>query len=83
LRCWTQLALTAHPRFAEHSRETFTAVLDTAQSIATKKFAPHNRSADENEPHLENGRVRMVPAIGQAIDAFVQAGFLSASYDYA
>ena len=76
------LALTAHPRFAEHSRETFTAVLDTAQAIATDKFAPHNRSADENEPHLEDGRVRMVPEIGQAIDAFVQAGFLSASYDF-
>ena len=76
------LALTAQPRFAEHSRETFTAVLDTAQAIATDKFAPHNRSADENEPHLEDGRVRMVPEIGQAIDAFVQAGFLSASYDF-
>ena len=30
--------LTEHPKFAEHSRETFDAVLDTANKIATQLF---------------------------------------------
>lgn len=77
-------ALTAHPRFAEHSRETFTAVLDTAQAIASEKFAPHNRHADENEPRLDpaDGQVHLIPEVAVALEAFVQAGFLAASYDF-
>lgn len=34
-------ALTALPRYAEHSRETFDAVLDTSERIAADLFAPH------------------------------------------
>jgi alkylation response protein AidB-like acyl-CoA dehydrogenase len=77
-------ALTAHPRFSEHSRETFTVVLDTAQAIASEKFAPHNRNADENEPHLDpvDGQVHLIPDVAVALEAFVQAGFLAASYDF-
>src|SRR4029450_13396334 len=48
-------SLTKRPRFAEHSRETFDAVLDLAERIATDHFAPHNRKADENEPRMVGG----------------------------
>ncbi|MCF8199763.1 MAG: acyl-CoA dehydrogenase, partial [Sulfuritalea sp.] len=51
--------LTAHPRYAEHNKETFLAVLDTAEAMATEKFAPHNRKADENEPTFDGQRVTM------------------------
>ena len=44
--------LTKRPRYAEHSRETFDAVLELAEQIATEHFAPHNRKADANEPHV-------------------------------
>ena len=37
-------ALCTRPRFAEHSRETFAAALDTAYDIASEKFAPHQRA---------------------------------------
>jgi len=37
--------LTRYPRFSEHSRETFDAVLETAERIATERFAPHNKKA--------------------------------------
>src|SRR3977135_2596231 len=45
-------ALTGRPRFAEHSRETFDAALDTATKIAEEKFAPHNRKSDVDEPRF-------------------------------
>ena len=49
-------ALTARPRFADHSRETFLAALDTAEAIAAEKFASHNRKADEHEPQFDGLR---------------------------
>ncbi len=74
-------ALTARPRFREHSRETFQAALDTAVAVAAAKFANHYRKADEEEPVLEGGRPRLVPEMKEGVAAFVEAGFLKASSD--
>ena len=75
-------SLTKRSRFAEHSRETFDAALNTATKIAEEKFAPHNRKADLNEPRFENGRVRMIPEVAEALLAFREAGFMAASQDF-
>ncbi len=75
-------ALAQRPRHADHSRETFTAALDTAHTIAEEKFAPHNRASDEHEPTFENGRVRMIPEVREALDAFCAAGLLAPTKDY-
>ena len=69
-------------RYAEHSRETFAAALDTAARIAGDKFAPHNRAADQNEPRFDGERVHMIPAVKEALDAFIDAGFMAAGHDY-
>lgn len=71
-------SLPERARYAEHSRETFDAVLDTAEQIASELFAPHNREADEHEPQFVDGRVQMIPQVRAALDAFREAGFLSA-----
>ena len=44
--------LTEHSKFAEHSRETFDAVLDTANKIATQLFLPHNMSRIKTSRNL-------------------------------
>ncbi len=75
-------SLTSRPRFAEHSRETFDAALETAAKIAEEKFAPHNRKADLNEPRFSGGKVQMIPEVGEALEAFRKAGFMSASQDF-
>ena len=75
-------ALTRRPRFADHSRETFDAALETAAKIAEEKFAPHNRKADLNEPQFLGGKVQMIPEVGEALEAFRKAGFMSASQDF-
>ncbi|MBI5900238.1 MAG: acyl-CoA dehydrogenase [Rhodocyclales bacterium] len=75
-------ALTQRPRYAEHSRETFAAVLDTASAIAEEKFAPHNRKADEHEPSFDGQRVSMIPEVGEALKAFCEAGFIAAAHDF-
>ncbi len=75
-------ALTSRPRFSEHSRETFLAALDTALDLADAKFVPHAREADEHEPTFDGERVRIVPAVKEALDAFIAAGFLASARDY-
>jgi len=75
-------ALTSRPRFSEHSRATFLAALDTALDIADRKFAPHNRTADEREPTFDGAHVTLIPEVKEALDAFVAAGFLVSARDY-
>ena len=73
--------LTARERYAEHSRETFDATLDLAEAIATEHFLPHNKKADANEPRFENGKVVMIPEVGEALKHYCEAGLLAAQAD--
>lgn len=75
-------ALTKRPRFSEHSKDTFDAVIETADKMAREKFANHNSAADKDEPQFVNGQVNMLPEVKQAFDAYAEAGFLAGRYDY-
>lgn len=75
-------ALTAQKRFAEHSRETFDAVLDLSADLAHKHFATHNKKADALEPIMApDGTVELIPEVKTALDAFAEAGLTAASFD--
>ncbi|HEY0125731.1 MAG TPA: acyl-CoA dehydrogenase [Blastococcus sp.] len=74
-------SLTKRPRYAEHSRETFDAVLELAERIATDHFAPHNRKADENEPRFVDGTVEMIPEVARALGVFADAGLMAGEFD--
>lgn len=79
---WLEVArLTERSRYAEHSRETFDAVLDLAEQVATERFAPHNRAADLTEPTFDGQRVRLIPQVKAALDVFAETGLLAASLD--
>jgi alkylation response protein AidB-like acyl-CoA dehydrogenase len=75
--------LAARPRFADHDRATFGAALDTAEQMAAALFAPHNKLSDRQEPACDGERVRLLPEVGRALDAFAAAGLLAAGQDYA
>lgn len=75
-------SLITRPRFQEHSREVFDAVLDLAEKISVNDFAPHNRSADENEPRFDGERVHVIPEVGAALKAFNKSGLFGAAMDY-
>ncbi|ACO47878.1 acyl-CoA dehydrogenase [Deinococcus deserti] len=74
-------ALPERPRFSEHSREVYEDILNLAYTVADRHFAPHAREADLNEPHVVDGKVRLVPGVAQALAAFRDAGFFSAHHD--
>ncbi|WP_372659291.1 acyl-CoA dehydrogenase [Hydrogenophaga sp.] len=69
-------------RFADHSRETFDAVLDTCERIAREKYAPFNRLVDTQEPHFDGEKVILPQATHDAAKAYAESGMLSAAQDY-
>ncbi|OUM02921.1 acyl-CoA dehydrogenase [Variovorax sp. JS1663] len=80
---WLQAeSLNQRERFADHSRETFDAVLDTCERIAREKYAPNNRIVDAQEPHFDGEKVILPQATHEAHKAFVESGMLSAAQDY-
>jgi butyryl-CoA dehydrogenase len=72
-------ALTRRERYAAHDRATFDAVLDLAEQVATRHFAPHNRRNDDEEPTFDGTRVHLHEEIGRALAAFSEAGFIGAA----
>jgi alkylation response protein AidB-like acyl-CoA dehydrogenase len=77
--------LTARPRYAEHSRETFDGVLELAADIATERFAPHNKRNDAEEPRFVTedgvGAVVLHDEVAPALRAAAEAGLLAATMD--
>ncbi|MFT4267594.1 MAG: acyl-CoA dehydrogenase [Xenophilus sp.] len=69
-------------RFADHSRETFDAVLDTCERIAREKYAPFNRLVDTQEPQFDGEKVILPQAAHDAHAAFVESGMMAAAQDY-
>jgi len=83
LHDWLRTAqLAQRARFADHSRETFDAVLDTCERIAREKFAPFNRLVDTEEPRFDGERVILPQATHDAAAAYAASGMLSAAQDY-
>ena len=76
-------SLTRAGRYADHSRETFDAVLDTCERIATEMFAPHNQKSDQHEPHFDGEAVRIIDEVKPALQAFADAGLIASTQDYA
>jgi butyryl-CoA dehydrogenase len=76
--------LTKREHFAEHSRDTFDAVLDLSADIATKCFAPHNKKGDQSHPAIgSDGKVVLIDEIKDALDTFSGAGLLAGPFDEA
>jgi butyryl-CoA dehydrogenase len=80
---WLQVEhLNQRARFADHSRDTFDAVLDTCERIARDKYAPFNRTVDTQEPQFDGERVILPQATHDAHHAYADSGMLSAAQDY-
>jgi Acyl-CoA dehydrogenase N terminal len=68
-------ALTKLPRFSEHSRETFDAVLDLSARVADDHFAPHAKKSDRNEPVFAGETVHVLPDIKAALQATAKRAY--------
>ncbi|RGE45205.1 acyl-CoA dehydrogenase [Comamonas testosteroni] len=80
---WLQAEdLTRRTRFADHSRDTFDAVMDTCERIAREKYAPFNRTVDTQEPQFDGEKVILPQCTYDAREAYAESGMLSAAQDY-
>ena len=75
--------LTKRDRFAEHSRETFDAVLELCEQLATRYFAPHNKKSDAAEPTFDGDTVTVIDEVKEALEAFTQADLIGVAMDAA
>ena len=83
LHDWLKVeSLQSRERFADHSRETFDAVLDTCERIAREKYAPFNRLVDTQEPQFDGEKVILPQATHEAYKAYAESGMLSAAQDF-
>ncbi|CAG4916626.1 Butyryl-CoA dehydrogenase [Paraburkholderia saeva] len=76
-------ALARAPRYAAHGRDTFDAVLDTCERMATDLFASHYAKGDRQEPHFDGEKVMLIPDVATALKAFADAGLIAAGQDEA
>jgi alkylation response protein AidB-like acyl-CoA dehydrogenase len=78
------VGLTKRDHFAEHSRDTFDAVLDLSVDMATKCFAPHNKKGDQSQPSVgADGKVVLIDEVKDALDTFSAAGLMAGPFDEA
>ena len=83
LNDWLDVArLSERERFAEHSSETYGAVLDLCARLAADKFEPFNRAVDVQEPSFDGTRVSLPDCTAQACAAYAASGMLAAAQDY-
>lgn len=73
--------LAERPRFAEHDRESYDALLALCEELATEHFAPHYRRSDTEEPVFQDGKVRLIPEIEAALAKFAEADLLTLTLD--
>lgn len=76
------LELTQIPYFLDHSRETFTLVLDAAEQIAEKSLYPIFKEMDRQEPQLVAGQIKIHPGMRPIIQKFGEDGWINAIFSY-
>ena len=56
------------------------AYMELSRKVAADLFLPHYKDTDKNEPYLENGKVRVLPEMADAVRQYADLGFFSASF---
>ncbi|CUR56809.1 putative acyl-CoA dehydrogenase [metagenome] len=73
--------LSERPRFADHDRDSYEALLALCEELATDRFAPHYRRSDVEEPTFDGEKVHLIPEIATALEAFAKADLLTLTLD--
>jgi len=81
LHDWLKLDdMLAREAYAEHSRDSVAAMLDTASKLAESHFLPFYKKADREEPWADEQGAHVIPEVRAAITAYAEAGFAAAPF---
>lgn len=75
-------SLIQRERYADHSKETFNAAIETGKAVAEKYFLPNQQKVDLEQPTFDGEKVHLIPEIKAAVDAVFEAGLAGPSADY-
>ncbi len=75
-------SLLAYPRYADHSREVFEMVMETAMKMAGDLFKPITSEMDKQAPEYVNGEVRVHPAVRNIMREAGAGGWIGATFSY-
>lgn len=75
-------SMIARERYADHTKETFQAAIETGKNVAEKYFMPIRQKVDVEQPTFDGEKVKLIPEIKTAIDAVFDAGLACPSADY-
>ena len=83
LREWLSIdVLLKRPRFENHTPEGIDAILTLAQDIAERELVPILRTSDIEEPSIDaEGRVKVLPAVADAVRLLAEAGLFASVFD--
>jgi alkylation response protein AidB-like acyl-CoA dehydrogenase len=78
---WLRLDdILAQPLYADHTRESVDAMLDTAARLAESEFLPCFKKGDQQEPTQDDDGAHVIPEIRPLIKAYAEAGFFAAGF---
>ncbi len=81
LHDWLKLdELLDREAYADHSRSSIAAMLDTAARLAESHFLPYYKKADREEPWQDEHGAHVIPEVRAAITAYADAGFAAAPF---
>ncbi len=75
-------ALTKYPYFADHSRETFDMVLETAMRMGKGILFPALSEMDKQPPEFKEGKVFVHPVVAIVMKACGEGGWIGAQAPY-
>jgi len=71
-----------YPRFADHSREEFDMVIETAMKMGKDLFKPTLTEMDRKQPEYANGEVNVHPQVRAIMRECGAGGWVGASFPY-
>ncbi len=74
--------LIKYPMFADHSRETFDMVMETAMKMGKDLFKPTLTEMDRNQPEYVGGEVKVHPQVRAILKECGDGGWIGASFPY-
>lgn len=75
-------SLLKYSRFADHSREVFDMILDTAMRMGKDLFKPLFEEMDRKAPEYVNGEVKVHPKVREIMRAAGDGGWIASTFPY-
>ncbi|MBI5550094.1 MAG: acyl-CoA dehydrogenase [Desulfobacterales bacterium] len=73
--------LTRYPYYAQHNKKVFDLTLAAALKLGKDLLNPIFEEMDRKAPYLENGRVKVHPAVRTIMAQFGEGGWIAAKFD--